>query len=143
MTGKAKAIQPDGQAPARNGRAAATIQHLAREAVAPDLAELRERVEALEAALVDAPVEPEDRAERIARVLDAKRIADWIDSRYSRSEIEARLGTRRSTIHRWRKGQIREAKIEKVEEFLEALGGIPADLPDELAAADTGEAAAP
>lgn len=80
------------------------------------------------------------REEVIEQVLDAKRCARFIDSHFSRSEIEARLGTRRSTFHRWRSGQVRKAKIATAETFLRDLGGRPADVA-ELTGNDRPEAA--
>ena len=108
----------------------ATIRHLAREAVAPDLADLGERIAALEAELAgDAPAEPEDRSVQIERRVDGKRVAGWIDKHYSRSELDAALGSRRATVWKWRRGIHRQTKIAKVEEFLRDLGGDPkADL---------------
>jgi hypothetical protein len=123
---------------------------MAREEQAPireELAAVREALGELRQLLVgpnvSVPAEREDRSEWIGRRMEAKRAAEFIDKHFTRSEINKRLGSRRTTIHRWRTGATRQTKVEDAEKLVRDLGGDPTDFRDELPgpeADDAGEA---
>ena len=121
--------------------AEAVIRRMAREEQAPiheELAAVREELAELRQ-LVDGPAEREDRSERIGRQMEAKRAAAFIDKHFTRSEINKRLGSRRSTIHRWRTGATRQTRIEDAEKLIRELGGDPTDFRDELPEPEVGD----
>lgn len=66
----------------------------------------------------------------------ARDAADWIEARFDRKACPARV---RLALWHWREGHTTWARRSTIEEIIRTLGGVPADLPDELPALDAEE----
>lgn len=66
----------------------------------------------------------------------ARDAADWIEARYDRKGCPAGV---RGRLWAWREGRTTWARRSTIEEIIRTLGGVPADLPDELPALDAEE----
>lgn len=79
---------------------------------------------------------PVDRLVLDQQQYPARDAADWIEGRFDRKACPARV---RLALWRWREGHTTWARRSTVEEMIRTLGGVPADLPDELPALDVEE----